>query len=337
MRTWVALALTLAACSGPTEEADKGEVPVAHTGPVVGYRGRSESLAKPILEHASAELGLEIEVQYGSTPDLVSRFLTEGAESPADVVFAQDPGFLGVLSEREALAPLSEQTLGLVDARFRDPAGRWLGTSGRLRVLVVDTSSVPEAKRPTSLKDLADPKWKGKLGWAPSNSSFQAHLSGLRHAWGEDETRTWLQGVMANAPTRYPKNSPQVEAADTGAIAIGWVNHYYLHRRPKEGRRAANWSFPEAGREGNVLMVSGAGVRSGSPRAADAEKVVAWLASEQAQQKFATENYEYPTRPGVAAHPDLQPLSEVPLAEIQQSHLSDLAPTRTLLEELGLL
>ena len=130
---------------------------------------------------------------------------------------------------------------------FQDAKGLWIGTSGRLRTLVYDSNQLDEAALPKSLKELADPKWKGMLGWAPSNSSFQAHVSALRHIWGEEETQTWLEGVQANAPAVYPKNSPQVKAADAGQLKIGWVNHYYLHKLGKTDT-AATLLISAAGR-----------------------------------------------------------------------------------------
>ncbi|MDP6935553.1 MAG: extracellular solute-binding protein, partial [Myxococcota bacterium] len=208
---------------------------------------------------------------------------------------------------------------------------------GRLRVLVYNTEALDADALPQSLAELAEPAWKGRLGWAPSNSSFQAHVSALRHAWGEAETEAWLTSVMANEPTRYPKNSPQVEAAHTGAIDLGWVNHYYLHRLDTQDRRAANWSFPAEGDPGNILMVAGVGIRAGTPHEAEARALAAWLVSEEVQTWFASEVFEYPTRPGVSTHEQVPPLEQVSLATVDQDHLADLGPTRELLRRLGLL
>lgn len=333
----------LTACSQPTEapvapgEAPAAEAPAeAPSSPLVIYSGRGESLVGALYEEAEAALGIDLEIRYGDTPELVTLVLTEGAESPADLIFAQDSGHLGALAGREMLAELDQEVLALADPRFRDEGGRWVGTSGRARVLVYNTG-LDAAELPQSLEDLADPKWKGRLGWAPTNGSFQAHVSALRHAWGEERTRAWLAGVKANEPTVYPKNSPQVEAAASGEIDLGWVNHYYLHKLKKDGYAAANYSFPAEGDAGNVLMLAGMAVRAGSPRAEDAQRVIAWMLSEPAQQHFASVNYEYPTRPGVATHPDVPPVDSLKLAEVEQSWLADMGPTRVMLQELGLL
>ena len=140
-----------------------------------------------------------------------------------------------------ACPPPGESTLAQVDPKFRDANGQWVGTSGRLRVLVYDSSKLKTEDLPRTLAELADPKWKGKSA-APTNGSLHAHVSALRHAWGEEKTKEWMKVVEAS--TRYSKNSPQVAAANEGAIELGWVNHYYLHRLDKDGRTAKTGAFP---------------------------------------------------------------------------------------------
>ena len=302
--------------------------------PLVIYSGRGEAMVGGLLKQAEAKLGFELEVQYGSTPEVVTRLLAEGEQSPADVVFAQDAGHLGVLSERGLLQKLDEELLSAAGEAFQDSGGRWVGVSGRLRVMVYNPGAVGEEELPRSLSELSDPKWSGRLGWAPSNGSLLSHLSALRHIWGEEETRAWVQGVSANAKT-FPKNSPQVKAADEGILDIGWVNHYYLHRLDAGSRKARNHSF-EPGDAGNLMMVSGAGIRTGSERGEQGEKLIAWLLSDEAQTYFSQTNFEYPAVQTVPVHPEVRPLVPGLLAEVDQSALSDLGGTRQMMQSLGL-
>lgn len=332
------VALLLLACSTPTEApvAPTPEADAPAAGPVVIYSGRSESLMGPIFEKLEAELGLELDVQYGDTAQMVTRLATEGDASPADLILAQEVGHLDVLAEQGKLAKLPAELTGAVDPRFVDPEAHWLGTSGRLRVVVVDSEALPEAERPASLKDLADPKWKGRLGWAPTNGSMQSHLGALCSLWGEDTTRTWLKGVMANEPRRYPKNSPQVAAADQGEIAIGWVNHYYLHRKD-DASRAVNHSFPAEHDAGNILMLAGGAIPTTAPQAAQARAVLAALVAEPAQTYFAQETFEYPVVKGIPTHAKVPALDGVSLAEVDPTALTDLRCARKLLDEADLL
>ena len=322
------------ACSS-SETTTSKPVSEKETPSVVIYSGRGESMVGDLFSKMEKELNIDIEVQYGSTSEMVTRLLTEGEQSPADIIFAQDSGHLGALSNKNILEKLSFNLLENVAARFRDEAGTWVGTSGRLRVLVYDSKTLSPDELPKSLKELADPKWKGKLGWAPGNSSFQAHVSALRHIWGEEETKKWLQAMKDNTAKRYPKNSPQVKDANEGLLSIGWVNHYYLHRLDSEGRTAKNYSFPTKD-AGNIMMLAGVGIRKGSTNKEQAEKIINYLISVEGQSYFTKNNYEYPTRPNVPTNADVPDLNLNHLMDVPQHHLADLGPTRTLLQELSL-
>ena len=339
MTTLLSFVLLMAGCGGsePTPPASEPAQPAAEPVTLTVYSGRGESLVGELFKTIPDDAPFRVEVQYGKTAEMVTRLLTEGDQSPADVIFAQDSGHLGALAERGVLTPLPDSTLAQVDPKFRDNNGQWVGTSGRLRVLVYDSNKLKAEDLPQSLTELADPKWKGKIGWAPTNGSLHAHVSALRHTWGEEKTKEWLKGVQANTPTRYPKNSPQVAAANEGAIELGWVNHYYLHRLEKEGRTAQNWTFPVAGDAGNMLMVAGVGIRKGSKNTEAAKAFIEWLVSESSQNYFAQQGFEYPTRVGVATHADVPAITPDQLLDVDQSHLADLGPTRELLKELGLL
>ncbi len=304
---------------------------------LIVYSGRGEALVGPLLEQFTRQTGIEVRATYQGTPALATQLLAEGRDTPADVILAQDAGYLAVLVKRDLLAPLPATLLEQVDPRFRDRGGRWIGTSGRARVLVYNPQQTDGGELPKRLADLADPRWRGRLGWAPGNASFQAHVSALRHLWGEQATREWLRAVQANQPVVYPKNSPQVQEVASGEIRVGWVNHYYLHKlRNQVGDRATNASLPTPGDAGNVLMPSGAAIVAATRKRESALTLLQFLVSEEAQRYFAQQTFEYPTRPGVPTHPDVPPLDSLNLADVAPEFLTDLEPTLVMLRELGL-
>ena len=170
------------------------------------YSGRSHSLVDPLLESFSEETGIEVRVKYASSAAIASTILEEGDGTPADVVFLQDPGSLGALSGAGVLKRLPDGVLEQVDARFRSRTGEWVGTSGRARTVVYNTAAVDPARDlPSSIVDFTDPVWKGRLGWAPPNGSFQAFVTAMRLQLGEDATRRWLEGMKANDVRAYPE------------------------------------------------------------------------------------------------------------------------------------
>ncbi len=128
------------------------------------YSGREEELVAPLFERFEQETGINVDVRYADSAELAATIAEEGDNSPADVFFAQDPGSLGAVDDQ--LAELPEAVLDRVDAKFRDTDGRWVGTSGRARVIVYNTDELTADEVPDSVFDLTDPKWKGKIGSA---------------------------------------------------------------------------------------------------------------------------------------------------------------------------
>ena len=306
-------------------------------GALIIYSGRSETLVDPIIQQFSAATGIEVQVKYASTAQLAATLLEEGANTPADLFFAQDPGGLGAVEEM--LAPLPESTLMKVPEWARSPEGKWVGISGRARTVVYNPEKLTEADLPDDLTGFTDPQWKGRIGWAPTNSSFQTMVTGMRAQWGEARTREWLEGMQANDPKVYPNNTNQVAAVAAGEIDVGLVNHYYLFRfLAEEGEDfpARNY-HPRAGGPGSMIMVAGAGVLATGSNRENAEKFLNFMLSPVGQQYFSSQTYEYPLVEGVNTHRSLVSLDAINNPGIPLRDLADLEGTQTLLQEAGIL
>lgn len=337
--------MILSACV-PIEPAASTEAPAADTsaaptdaGSLVVYSGRSENLVGPLIEQFKAATGINVEVRYGSTPEVAATLLEEGANSPADVFFAQDPGGLGAVANAGLLAPLPEAIVNAVKPAFRSPDGLWVGVSGRARVVVYNTDLLTEADLPADIADFTDPAWSGRIGWAPTNASFQAMVTGMRVLWGEEETRAWLEGMQANNPVVYEGNAPIVEGVAAGEVEVGLVNHYYLYRflaEQGEAFKARNYFLPGGG-PGSLVMVAGAGRLATGQNEANALAFIAYLVSTEAQEYFTGETNEYPVVEGVAAPEGLTPIEELNAAEITLTDLADVQGTTQLLQDVGVL
>jgi iron(III) transport system substrate-binding protein len=301
------------------------------------YSGRSESLVGPLLERYADETGADIEVRYAGTAELASTILEEGGNSPADVYFAQDAGALGALAKEGRLQQLPQSILDLVDARFRSDDGQWVGISARARVVAYNTDNVDPADLPNSILDFTDPRWKGRIGWAPTNGSFQAFVTAMRLTQGEDGARAWLEGIKANDPVNFDGNLPALEAVASGEIDVAFINHYYLYQLRKEtggNVDAANFFLP-GGDPGALVNVAGVGILDSSDSNEEAQKFIQWLLTEESQQYFAAETHEYPIIDGVPAEQDLVALTDIQTPEIDLSDLDDLEGTLELLRETG--
>lgn len=303
------------------------------------YSGRNEALIGPILEQFEAETGIRVEVRYGSTGEVAATILEEGANSPADVFIAQDAGALGALAREGLLRSLPEELLGKVDGRFRSPDGLWVGVSGRARVVAYNTDNIDPADLPSDIWGFTEPEWRGRLGWAPTNASFQSFVTALRLVEGDEGARRWLEGIRDNGPKDYPNNVSALEAVGRGEVDAAFINHYYLYRLKAEmgdELKADNY-YLTGGDAGALINVAGAAVLAGTGNGEAAETLVEFLLSPTAQEYFARETYEYPLAEGVEPSVDLPPLDEVGGPDIDLSDLADLDRTIELLTEVGVL
>ena len=340
-RTWkllalpLALALTAASCGDDDDAggADSGDDDRS----LVVYSGRSEELVGPLLERFEEESGIDVEVRYGDTAEMAAQILEEGDNSPADVFLGQDAGALGALAADGRLRPLPQAQLDLVPAGLRDDAGEWVGVSGRSRVVAYSTEVLTEADLPASILDFTDPKWNGRIGWAPTNGSFQAFVTALRVLIGEDGARAWLEGIKANGAIALDNNIAVVEAVASGEIQVGFVNHYYLYQF-----LADDPAFPVAnkiygnGDPGALVNVAGVGILDTADHEDTAGELVDFLLSAEAQTYFAEETFEIPLTAGVAPHEGVPTLDQLQPPDLDLNNLDDLAGTLELLAAVGL-
>ena len=322
--------LLAAGCGGDDGDAGSG-------GSITVYSGREEELVAPLFEGFTEETGIEVDVRYGDSAELAATIAEEGDNSPADVFFAQDPGSLG--SVEGQLAELPEGTLGRVDERFRDGAGKWVGTSGRVRVIAYNTEALSEDEVPDSVFELTDPRWKGKVGIAPTNASFQAFVTAMRETVGDERTRQWLEGMKANDAQVYERNTPIVEAVASEEIELGLVNHYYLALVKEEQPDApvANKYLP-GDDPGALVSTAGVAVLVSSDDREAGKRFVDYLLSEEGQRFYAeeAEEAEYPLVDGVEPKEGLPALDSLQGPEVELDSFGEqLEATLELLSETG--
>ena len=304
------------------------------------YSGRAEVQVEPILKEFTEATGIKVSARYGASAELAAQIAEEGGGSKADVFWAQDAGALGAVDKAGLFGPVPPGVAEVVDDRFRGPDDNWSGVSGRARVVVYDPRKVPAGELPTSVFALTEPKWKGRLGIAPTNGSFQSFVTAMLITAGEDRTRAWLQGIKANDPKTYASNDLIVKAANEGQLDLGLVNHYYLFQLQSEvgaDKTVARNHYTAGTDPGALVNVAGVGILKSSKRQADAARLLEYLVSEPAQRHFAEQNFEYPLRPGVPTAAGLPPLQTGQGPPINLGDLADLDDTLELLRQTGLL
>ena len=278
-------------------------------------------------------------MRYAGSSELAAQLLEEGEATKADLFFSQDAGALGVLAQAGRLEALDGSVTSKVIEGFADPNSKWVGTSARARVVAYHPQQAPEAAEFTSIDSVLDPRYKGKIGYAPANASFHAFVTALRVAKGEAAAKEWLTTFKANEPRKYDNNVLVLDGVDKGEVSLGLVNHYYWYERIAEkGASAVTAKIRFLGTDdpGALINVAGVGILKGTDQKAAATKAVNYLLSAKAQQYFADKTAEYPVVAGVTSKHDLPGLGELTKSSIDLNRLDSLDTTLAMLNEVGL-
>jgi iron(III) transport system substrate-binding protein len=336
-RKWLAalvpVILIATACGGSSpSDGSAGE------GALTVYSGRSEEFIGPLLQRFRQDEGIRLEVRYGDSAELAATIIEEGTNSPADVFISQDAGSLGAVAEAGLFAPIDETVWNRVDQRFRSPDRQWVGLSGRARVAAYNTEELSEDDLPDSILAFTNPEWKGKIGFPPTNGSFQAFVAAMILTEGEDATRQFLEGLVANDPVLFEDNSSTVRAVASGEIQVGFVNHYYKYEiEAEEGPIPVENHFFTEGDPGALVNAAGSGVLASSDQQDASTRLLDYMTSDIGQTYFAEETFEYPVVAGHEPGVDLVPLEQIQSPAIDLSDLGGaLEPALKLLADVGL-
>jgi iron(III) transport system substrate-binding protein len=323
------------------------DAPVREAGSAAGerlvvYSGRAERLIKPVLDSFQAKTGIQVDLLSSGTTELVNRLQAEGDRTPADLLITNDAGSLERARELGLLLPLGMKTVEqAIPPSFRASDNSWVGLSGRFWVLVYNTTLLKPTEI-TSIMDLAEPRWKGKIAIPNAGSEYlQAGVSVIKAVYGDDRTQQYLKGLKANAGTDvFGKSSQIVDAIAKGQVAMGLVNHYYLYRYLADhpGAPIALLMLDQhKGGMGAIMNIAWVGIIKHSRHPNAAKRLVEFLAAQEGQKLFADLNKEYPLRSDVLADSSLPKRDTFRVATVPLAKLSELRePTMALIEQAGL-
>jgi len=330
--------LLLGGCGFSTEDSG-GSSKEPDTEGITLYSGRIPAAIGPAVDFYEAEADRDVQVRYAETADLAATLVEEGDASPADVFFAQEPGAIAAVAEAGLLAKLPQDILGMVPARYRDPEGRWVGVTGRARVIAYNRDAVSESELPPSPFGLTDPKWEGRVGWSPASSSMQEYVTALRAKYGDDRTRQWLGEMVDNGAVAFPDNVTIRDAIAKGEIDVGLINHYYVAQAiSEEGPDYPVAVYFPPGGLGSLMLLTSVGVLESSDREDEAFAFVRSLLSPKSQQFFTSSSKEYPLAKGEKPDPSLKvPIAEIPVSDSSLVDLKELQGTIELMKEAGAL
>ncbi len=329
-----AASLVLAGCT--TTDTDAAPTTI------VLYNAQHEQTTTALVKAFTKQTGIIVKVDNDDEDVLTAKIEQEGSRSPADVIFTENSNWLQQLADKGLLAKIPRTTLAAVPATDSAEDDDWVGVSARVSSIVYNTKALTPNQLPTSVLDLASPKWKGKLEIAPSETDFWPVVSSVEDTYGHAKALAWLEGLKANAGANVvPDNETLVADVNRGTAQIGIINHYYYARLKAETRPAslhAGLGYFARGDAGYIKTISGAAVLKSSAHSEAAQKFVAFLTSRAGQRTIAAgQSFEYPLAAGIAANPAVTPLSALSPSGFSAAEFGTGNEAKKLLQEAQLL
>lgn len=332
----ILLPLGLAACTTSTSASSSGQT-------LVLYNAQHEQTTDAMIAAFEKQTGIQVKVDNDDEDVLTAQIEQEGKQSPADVIYTENSNWLQQLDDKGLLAKTDSATMKSVPAVDSSSDGTWVGVSARVAAMVYNPSDLSASQLPTSILQLAEPQWKGKIEIAPSETDFWPVVASVYRTYGQAKTLAWLKGLKANAGVNdnVPDNETLTSDVSEGQTDLAVINHYYYYRLQAEvgkGSVNAKLAYFAPQDAGYVEGISGAAILKSSDHQAAAQKFLQFLTSQAGQTVLAHgESYEYPIRPGVAANPELPPLSTLKPTDFTPADLGTGAIAQSLLTEAGLL
>ena len=309
------------------------------------YSGQHEQTTNGLVTAFEKQTGIKVNVRNDDEDTLANLIAVQGSHTPGDVFFTENSPPLEFLQEKGLLSKVSPATLADTPAKYDSPDGNWVGVSARLSVIVYNPSLITKNQLPTSVMQLADPKYQGKLGIAPGETDFQPIVTSVTRTYGQTAALSWLEKVKSNgASHNFPDNETLVSDVNRGQVAFGVINEYYWYRLKAEigaGAMHSQLAYFAPHDPGYVIDVSGAGVLKDSKHQAAAQKFLAFLVSKTGEEIIGRaggdeQSYEYPIGSGVTISAPETPFNQLQPNPITIAQLGDGAAAIDLLRQAGL-
>lgn len=260
---------------------------------IVVYAALDKEFSEPILNDFEQETGIKVLAKYDiestKTVGLTQLILSESARPRCDLFWNNEILNTLRLEERGLLEAYHSPIAKNYPEAFKSPDGTWHGFAGRARVLLVNTRLVPEDEHPKSIYDLADPKYKGKVGIAkPLFGTTATHAAVLFAVLGDEQAKAFFHSLKENEIQILGGNKQVAQAVAAGQIAFGLTDTDDAIIEIEQGQPVAI-VYPDraADQLGTLFIPNTLGIIKGAPHPAAARQLIDYALSPEVETRLA--------------------------------------------------
>ncbi len=271
---------------------------------VVVYTSVDQVFSEPIFKAFERESGIAVRAVFDTeetkSTGVLNRLLAEAQRPQADVFWANDPVRPFLLVKRGMATPYLSPSASDIPATFRAADGTWTDFAARARVLLVNKKRVSPAEMPRSIRDLANPRWKGQTAMAnPLFGTTTMHVAALFSAWGEPQARAFLESLKANNIRIASSNGEVKRLVVGGEVAFGIADTDDGQEAVAEGA-PVEVIYPDQDRMGTLVMPTAVVLLRGGPHPEPGKRLVDYLLTPDVERRMAEVAAHMPLRASVA-------------------------------------
>lgn len=308
MRGLMALAVSAigyqaaAAADEATIEAAKKE------GSVVIYSASPSELLDELTKAFNERYpGIQAEYYRAGSSQVYERLIAEQDANRVngDIIHVSDVATITDLKDQKRLEPYQSPEYQAYDSKYVDKDFTWFVARAHFLNIAYNPAFVSDAEAPKTLKDLADPKYKGKVG------IMDVRLSGGAYTWQYAIWKLYGPDFFAqmakNEPKLYPGHGPINDRIITGELTTGVDLNYMTDEAILDKGAPIKALYPQ---DGAPMIWSPVGIVAKAPHPNAAKVMMDFLASKEGQAIFNSQ-YSYSLRPDVPTREGMTPLTEI--------------------------
>ncbi len=268
-----------------------GAVGCGETAPeVVPYTSVDQVFSEPVFrsfeEQTSTRVRAVFDTEETKSTGVLNRILAEAGAPQADVFWSGDPARAFVLMGRGLVEVYRSPNADRIPPQFRADDGTWTGFAARARVLLVNTDLVAEAERPKSIRDLADPRWRGRTTIAnPLFGTTTMHAAALFSVWGEDSARAFFDALKRNDVRIASSNGEVRRLVVSGEVAFGLTDTDDAYGAVRDGGAVAI-VYPDRDDLGTLVMPTVLVLIKGAPHPEAAKQLIDHLLAASTEERL---------------------------------------------------
>lgn len=294
VRLWYLLLAILACAAGCTPSSPE----------VVVYTSVDQVFSEPVLKEFERRSGVAVRAVYDTeetkSTGVLNRLIAESASPQADVFWSGDPMRPFLLIKRGLVEPYASPNAADIPSAFKAADGTWTGFAARARVLLVNRSRLGTGPRPTSIRDLADPRWRGQTAIAnPLYGTTTMHTAALSVTWGDAATKAFFEQLKANGVRIASSNGEVKRLVTSGEVIFGLTDTDDANEALRDGA-PVDIVFPDADGAGTLVMPTAVVLMKNRPHGESARKLIDYLLTPSVEQQMALAAAHLPLRASIA-------------------------------------